>query len=140
MPGRPLLTRLLIDNKIDDNAGLQPSELSTFLGISRNTVSALLNGLEEQGLIERHRHPTDRRQFLIRLTPAGEELVYAHAPQHTAFVTSLFEELSPDERQQLLSLLTKLLQHMRHRALEAGINIPGGKPEMLANPSESTRK
>jgi DNA-binding MarR family transcriptional regulator len=83
-----LLIRLVIDNKLGIDAGLQPSALSESLGVSRNTVSALLNGLQEQGLIERHLHPTDRRQFLIRITPAGCDLVYTRAPQFAAFIAS----------------------------------------------------
>jgi hypothetical protein len=47
-----LLMRLAVSDRMGDNRGLPPSELSRFLGVSRNTVSSLLNGLEEQGLIE----------------------------------------------------------------------------------------
>ena len=39
-----LLIRLVIDNELGIDTGLQPSELSKSLGVSRNTVSALLNG------------------------------------------------------------------------------------------------
>ena len=67
-----LLVRLLVERNLGNTEGISPSGLSKFLRVSRNTVSALLNGLEEQGLIERELHPTDRRQFLIRITAAGE--------------------------------------------------------------------
>jgi DNA-binding MarR family transcriptional regulator len=124
-----LLIRLVIDNKLGIDAGLQPSALSESLGVSRNTVSALLNGLQEQGLIERHLHPTDRRQFLIRITPAGCDLVYTRAPQFAVFIASLFEHLSPDERHTLFTLLDKLYSRMLERAVEIGINVPGIDPE-----------
>jgi DNA-binding MarR family transcriptional regulator len=130
-----LLIRLVIDNKLGIDAGLQPSALSESLGVSRNTVSALLNGLQEQGLIERHLHPTDRRQFLIRITPAGCDLVYTRAPQFAAFIASLFEHLSPDERHTLFALLDKLYSRMLERAVEIGINVPGIDPETF---NEST--
>ena len=126
-----LLIRLVIDNKLGIESGVQPSELSEDLGVSRNTVSALLNGLQEQGLIERHLHPTDRRQFLIRITPAGCDLVYQRAPQIAAFIASLFDHLSPDERQTLQALLDKLRSRMLERAVEMGINVPGIEPENL---------
>jgi DNA-binding MarR family transcriptional regulator len=126
-----LLIRLMIDNQMGIASGLQPSELSRYLGVSRNTVSALLNGLEEQGLIERHLHPTDRRQFLIRITPAGYDLVHTRAPQFAAFIASLFEDLSPDERKILLNLLDKLHNRLLNRAIESGINVPGIDPETL---------
>ena len=74
-----LLTHLVMSKLQGDDAGLLPSELSRFLGISRNTVSTLLNGLEAQGLIERHLHPDDRRQWLVLVTPEGEALIRARA-------------------------------------------------------------
>jgi DNA-binding MarR family transcriptional regulator len=114
---------------------LQPSELSAALGVSRNTVSALLNGLEEQGLIERHLHPTDRRQFLVRITPAGCDLVRTRAPQFAAFIASLLDDLSPDERHTLFVLLDKLYSRMLERAVEAGINVPGIDPETFNEPT-----
>jgi DNA-binding MarR family transcriptional regulator len=126
-----LLIRLVIESRLGNGAGLSPSELSEFLGVSRNTVSALLNGLQEQGLIERHLHPTDHRQFLICITPAGHELVRTHAPQYAAFVLSLFESLSPDECQTLFALLNKLHHSMLDRANESGIKIPGMDSDTL---------
>jgi DNA-binding MarR family transcriptional regulator len=130
-----LLIRLVIDNKLGIDTGLQPSELSEDLGVSRNTVSALLNGLQEQGLIERHLHPTDRRQLLIRITPAGCDLVHTHAPQFAAFVAGLFDHLLPDERKMLFSLLDKLYSRMLERAVETGINVPGIDPETFSEPT-----
>jgi DNA-binding MarR family transcriptional regulator len=130
-----LLVRLVIDNQLGIDTGLQPSELSQSLGVSRNTVSALLNGLEEQGLIERHSHPTDRRQLLIRITPAGCDLVHTRAPQFAAFIASLLDHLSPDERHTLFVLLDKLYSRMLERAIEAGINVPGIDPETFNEPT-----
>jgi DNA-binding MarR family transcriptional regulator len=119
-----LLMRLAVSDRMGDNRGLPPSELSRFLGVSRNTVSSLLNGLEEQGLIERHLHPTDRRQLLIHITPGGHDLVCARAPEFGAFVASLFETLSSEERATLLALLDKLYESMLDRAAAMGLFVP----------------
>ncbi len=42
-----LLIRLAADREMGHTAGLSPSQLSEFLCVGRNTVSALLNGLED---------------------------------------------------------------------------------------------
>ena len=107
-----LLIRLEASARLGDDGGRLPSELSAWLGVSRNTVSALLNGLEEQGLIERALHPTDRRQILIRLTDAGRAEVLERAPAFGAFVTRLFRALDDAERATLAALLDKLLAGM----------------------------
>lgn len=116
-----ILVRLAIEHRLGFTEGLQPSELSEFLNVSRNTVSALLKGLEEQDLVERHLHPTDHRQFLIRITPTGEQLVKAQAPKFAAFVTDLTSILSQEERHTLSLLLDKLLAGMAERAERLGI-------------------
>lgn len=52
--------------------GEQPqSELPQALGIDATGVVALLNGLEEEGLIERRRSPEDRRKHNVLITRAG---------------------------------------------------------------------
>lgn len=127
-----LLIWLAVSDRMGNTWGLQPSELSRFLGVSRNTVSALLNGLEEQGLIERHLHPTDRRQLLIRITPGGHDLVCVRAPEFGAFVASLFETLSPEERATLLTLLDKLFEGLLERAAAMGLYVPDTEPGISA--------
>ncbi len=44
-------------------------------GTSPSTVTALLDGLVEQGYVRRGRDPHDRRQVLVSLTPAGHRLL-----------------------------------------------------------------
>lgn len=128
-----LLVRLAVDDRLG-HEGILPSELSKFLGVSRNTVSSLLNGLEEQGLIERQLDPTDRRQFLIRITSAGDEMVRTEAPKFAAFVSNLFSALSADERETLLALLDKLLDSLVEQAEVMGLNVPGPLPGSSLEP------
>ncbi len=119
-----ILIWLMAEKQRGNEAGLLPSELSEHLGVSRNTVSTLLNGLEAQGLIVRQLHPDDRRQWLIRLTPDGETLVRQRAPQFAAFVGSLFQGLSEQEQQTLLALLDRLYQTLAQRVATS----PAGPP------------
>jgi DNA-binding MarR family transcriptional regulator len=111
-----LLVRLAVAHEMDHPDGIMPSDLSRFLGVSRNTISALLNGLEEQGLIERHLHPSDRRQFLIQITPEGLEMAHRRAPLFAEFVSDLFKDFSAEERENLKALLGKLHVLLSERA------------------------
>jgi len=113
-----LLILLMVEKHHGNETGLLPSELSHRLGVSRNTVSTLLNGLEAQGLIVRQLHPDDRRQWLIRLTPEGEALVRQRAPEFATFVNTLFQGLSEQEQQTLIALLDKLREDLAQRIAE----------------------
>lgn len=92
--------------------GLQPSELSELQGIPRNTVSELLAGLEEEGLISRALHGSDRRKFVIRLTPRGRKTIANNFAPQFQHVSKCFAPFSPEERASLLELLTRLTQSL----------------------------
>ena len=88
---------------------LSQVEMGERLGIDRNTMVLLLDDLETLGLVTRRRDPRDRRAHLVSLTDAGKDVL----AQSTALAQSTNEEvfapLSPDERAQLHSLLSRLL-------------------------------
>lgn len=53
---------------------LTVSELLKLLGITKQSLGRVLNELGERGLVETRTGPVDRRQRLLRLTPAGAAL------------------------------------------------------------------
>lgn len=91
--------------------GLNPSEISEHQGTRRNTISALIRGLEDEGLVERQIDPEDRRRFNIRLTPAGRQKVLDRTSGHLQMINTLFETLSPEEIKTFTSVLHKLNAH-----------------------------
>jgi DNA-binding MarR family transcriptional regulator len=76
--------------------------------VSKNTISALLRGLEEQGLIQRTLDPQDRRLFRIRLSDYGRQVVQKEAPQRIRYLNKLASGISPEEQELLINLLAKL--------------------------------
>jgi DNA-binding MarR family transcriptional regulator len=111
-----LLMNLLHAEKHGHADGMQPSELSERQDISRNTVSALLASLEDDGLVSRELHPADRRRFLIRLTPEGRALLHAELDRQFKLVGEYLDVLTDDERQALLDHLTRLTASLQERA------------------------
>ncbi|MCX6032810.1 MAG: MarR family transcriptional regulator [Chloroflexi bacterium] len=109
-PRLGLLLRLMAEERCGVAGGLSPTHLSHHQNVSKNTISALLRGLEEQGLIERTLDADDHRVFRIRLTDAGRQIIQAHAPGHIRLMNELAAGLTAEERQQLTALLTKLHQ------------------------------
>jgi DNA-binding MarR family transcriptional regulator len=107
-PRWAVLLRLMAEEQLDKSDGITPTSLSHFQCVSKNTISALLRGLEEQGLIQRTLDPADYRLFRIQLTSAGRELVQATAPQRIAYLNQMISGLSGAERDQLSTLLAKL--------------------------------
>lgn len=102
-----LLMRLRIEEKRGSRGGITPTTLSHSRFVSKNTISSLVRGLEEQGLVERLLDPTDHRLFRIKLTPSGRELIDNSLPEHVSYLNKLASGLTLEERKQLGDLLEK---------------------------------
>jgi DNA-binding MarR family transcriptional regulator len=103
-----VLLYLSLAEKLGNAEGVTPTALSKYQNISKNTISSLLRGLEEQKLIERKLDEADKRFFRIRLSAAGRELVNRETPMRIAYTNQISSGLSEDEKRQLIDLLTKL--------------------------------
>ena len=107
-----LLMRLMAEDRRNDGQGASPTHLSRCQNVSKNTISSLLRGLEEQGFVERTLDPQDGRAFRIHLTDAGQELIQATATENVRYFNHLVCGLSAAERSQLIELLAKLHSSM----------------------------
>lgn len=108
-----VLMHLFFAEQMGDSGELNPSEISSRQGVSRNAMSSLIRNLEDEGLVERRLDVEDRRRFNISLTDKGRSLVTDYARQHLAIVGSCFNVLSPDEQETLSRLLHKVRTHVR---------------------------
>lgn len=86
-----------------------PAEIADNASVSRATITGLLDGLERDGFINRTPDAEDRRQVVIRLTPAGQEFLESMLPAHFRLITSLMADLSENERKTLVRLLNKVV-------------------------------
>jgi DNA-binding MarR family transcriptional regulator len=96
--------------------GLKMNELSRLLMVTGGNVTAIVDQLEKEGLVERLDEPADRRAFRIRLTRSGEKIFAEMARAHEDWVVELLAGMSRREEDDLLRLLAKVKQH----ALEVG--------------------
>ncbi len=107
-----LLLHLFLSEQIGHRAGLTPTELSHFQQVSKNTVSALLRGLEEQGYILRQTDARDLRVFRIHLSDTGRQVLLETAPGRMQALNRLLHGMSPEEVGQLIGLLTRLRHNL----------------------------
>ncbi len=108
-----LLMRLLVEERAGGSY-VYPTELSKSQAVSKNTISAHLRALEEQGLIIRELDPQDRRQFRIHLSDAGRTLIQNDTPKYMMCLNQLTADLTGPEVEQLQALLWKLYGSLVH--------------------------
>lgn len=96
--------------------GLAPNTLAERAGVTRATVTGLLDGLEREQLIERHADANDRRALCIRLTRQGKRVAKTVFEQHGRWIAGLYGNLSAPERKQLAALLEKVAGNLEGAA------------------------
>jgi len=104
---------------------LSPTQLYSSLLISSGAMTNRLERLATAGLVKRIPEPNDRRSLLVALTPKGLRVVDEAVKAHAANEQRLLAPLSAREREQLASLLRKLLGQFE----EDGAVAPDGHPD-----------
>ncbi|MFJ4812693.1 MarR family winged helix-turn-helix transcriptional regulator [Streptomyces longwoodensis] len=90
---------------------LRMRDLSDMAGIAARTATAIVDSLERDGLVERVRHPHDRRAFLLRLTDEG---IRCHREAEEVDRLALAEAtaaLDAADREHLRTLLARIRDH-----------------------------
>jgi DNA-binding MarR family transcriptional regulator len=76
-------------------------------------MTKVLAHLEERGLVAREVHPTDRRQAIIAITPAGLSLLDSERRSRDAWLSKRLATLTSEERallQRVVPILDKLAE------------------------------
>jgi DNA-binding MarR family transcriptional regulator len=95
-----------------DPEGMKVSELSTKMRVTSSSVTQLVTGVEEQGLVLRKMDKEDRRSVKVTLTPRGVEIT-EKAEQHlTEILTGLVEYLGPERSMDLVGILNDVFTYL----------------------------
>ena len=105
-------TELLVLQHLRERGASAQQTLTELIGIDATNLVAVLNSLEDAGLIDRRRDRADRRRAIIALSPPGE-LLLADLDQSLLRVDDqILAPLTGAERQTLYALLTKAVKHI----------------------------
>ena len=100
--------QLMVMETLRDSREATPKTIAQTVGVAQATATALIEKLEARGLIRRRRGETDRRQFWLSLTEAGEDaLDVAPDPLQVRFAAR-FEALPDWEQAMLVASLERI--------------------------------
>jgi MarR family transcriptional regulator, organic hydroperoxide resistance regulator len=79
-------------------------------GVTKATLTGVLNTLQDRKLVLRTRHPEDGRRMLVRLSPRGLQVIETLFPRFNHEETFAASALTAPEKDELARLLRKVIR------------------------------
>lgn len=95
--------------------GIRQGPLADLIEVEPITLSRMVDRLAEAGLVERRADPTDRRAWLLHLTPRADDLLIAMRRTTDALSEEAAEGLNAAERAQLVELVERIRTNLSRR-------------------------
>ncbi len=108
----PQLDALVI---IEKDGELTIGDLSAKLFLAYSTTTDLVDRLERAGFVVRHRDTEDRRVVRVRLQADGSKLIEAVLRARQAYLATVLEAVTEEEKRQILIVLDMLNVKMIER-------------------------
>ena len=96
---------LILRRKIE---GYTPSVLADSAGVTRATMTGLVDGLERDGFVKRYHIDKDKRRTNVRITSNGEDLLEKIFPDYFSTIASLMSDITDEEKFVISRFLSKL--------------------------------
>jgi DNA-binding MarR family transcriptional regulator len=93
-----------------DHGPVTQQQLSRLLQVTPRYVTRLVDGMEDQRLVARQTHPSDRRATIVRLLNSGVQLTEQMRTDHERLAEELFGSFSSSQRCTLLVTLRQLAE------------------------------
>lgn len=91
-----------------ENPGARPGRVARLLNLAPNSVTSLVNGLNDRGLVTRSGSDDDRRAVSLRLTTMGSHAVERWQAINAEILRAAFEDLHPAWQHLLAAALPAL--------------------------------
>jgi DNA-binding MarR family transcriptional regulator len=99
------------------------TQLAAILELDNSTLSRVIDGMVNAGLIERQVNPQDRRAAIVRLTEQGQTVANTINHQCNGFYQRVFQHL-PQEKHtlviEIIAMLSTALQEVRQSDVSEG--------------------
>ncbi|CAJ1317645.1 hypothetical protein PTI45_02230 [Paenibacillus nuruki] len=114
-----IMALICIGNKADSvSCGMQVSELSRLLRVTSPTVTQLIKGMENDGLVERNMDQSDRRAVRVTLTDKGAAIMEQSLAVFKTSFEGLVDYLGEEDSRKLTELLGRVFSYFQERVFE----------------------
>lgn len=104
-PSELALSQMGALSRLEQDGPLTNAELARAELMKPQSMGVILASLEQEGLVERQPHPTDRRQVLFFLTDAGAAVRTRHRAAKRDWLVGVLAELDPSDLKALIAVI-----------------------------------
>ena len=106
---------------------LTATDLARLEGLQPQSLTRIIAELDEQGLIRRTADVADRRQVLIEIAQAGQELLVIDAYRQNQWLTETMARKLTKAEREILAIAADLLDQLASEALEPESTCDSGE-------------
>ena len=106
------ITDLLPAHSLFEESPQPMSTLARRIGRKKNTVTGLVDTLQERGYCRRRPSPQDARVQLVSLSDRGEALRHVQTDISTALHSKLWQDIPPADQATCMAVLDSLLRNL----------------------------
>lgn len=90
---------------------ISPHELAKEIGLTRASITAIADHLEEKGYIERKPSLDDRRSIILEMTDKGKKILEDVTISQLNWLSTKLDTLTKEEKVQAINILSKLSEN-----------------------------
>lgn len=102
----------LVLKTLNNHNDLNQSELAELTGKDQPTLTRIVDLLCKKGYAERRQHASDRRCFVVHLTPSGTAIVTQWAPRVNQIRMKAWENLTGQDYETLKRILNTIYNNL----------------------------
>jgi DNA-binding MarR family transcriptional regulator len=102
------MSQLHVMHMLERHGELPMSRLAEMLDVSLSAATGLVDRIEERGFVERVRVPSDRRIVLVRMTPAGRQMLEDVEVLRTEIMERILDRLDETQLAGVAAAMTDL--------------------------------
>lgn len=93
---------------VQESGDIDPTQISEQACLLLPSLTRILQKLEDKGLIQREKDQMDRRRQIVRIAPAGEQIIDDNLEASLAVIENTRTKMGAERYEALLDLLNEL--------------------------------
>ena len=97
---------------LSERRGLRVSDLADMTSLDQPVLTRVVDQMVRDGLAARHANPDDSRSKLVLISDEGFSVFIALLPQAQGLLDTMYGDVPEPDKQQIMTLLTKLMSNL----------------------------